>query len=84
MEAIKQIVRIPKDHEIGIKIPQYLPENETVEVILIIKKMPDSFKQKIEELKEAVRDNLFLDDLIDVSEDFITVDSEGWVEENGV
>ena len=84
MGAIKQIVRIPKDHEIGIKIPQYVPENETVEVILIIKKMPDSFKQKIEELKEAVRDNLFLDDLIDVSEDFITVDSEGWVEENGV
>lgn len=29
MEAIKQIVRIPKDHEIGIKIPQYVPENET-------------------------------------------------------
>ena len=84
MGAIKQIVRIPKDHEIGIKIPQYVPENETVEVILIIRKMPDSFKQKIEELKEAVRDNLFLDDIIDVSEDFITVDSEGWVEENGV
>jgi len=80
METIRQIVRIPKDHEIGIKIPQYVPENETVEVILIIKKMPDSFKQKIEELKEAVRDDLFLDDLIDVSEDFITVDSEGWVE----
>lgn len=61
-----------------------MPENETVEVILIIKKMPDSFKQKIEELKEAVRDDLFLDDLIDVSEDFITADSEGWVEENGL
>jgi len=79
MEAIKQIVRIPKDHEIGIKIPQYVPENETVEVILIIKKRPDSFKQKIEELKEAVKDNLFLGDLIDVSEDFMAVDSEGWV-----
>ena len=51
---------------------------------MIIKKMPDSFKQKIEELKEAVRDNLFLDDLIDVSEDFITVDSEGWDEENEI
>ena len=51
---------------------------------MIIKKMPDSFKQKIEELKEAVRDDLFLDDLIDVSEDFITVDSEGWMEENGL
>ena len=68
----------------GIKIPQYVPENETVEVISIIKKIPDSFKQKVEELKEAVRDDLFLDDLIDVSEDFITVDSEGWVEENGL
>lgn len=68
----------------GIKIPQYVPENETVEVISIIKKIPDSFKQKVEELKEAVRADLFLDDLIDVSEDFITVDSEGWVEENGL
>ena len=68
----------------GIKIPQYVPENETVEVISIIKKIPDSFKQKVEELKKAVRDDLFLDDLIDVSEDFITVDSEGWVEENGL
>ena len=53
-----------------------MPENAITEVILIIKKMPDSFKQKIEELKEAVRDDLFLDDLIGVSEDFITVDSE--------
>jgi len=44
MGAIKQIVRIPKDHKIGIKIPHYVPENEMVEVILIIKKMPDSFK----------------------------------------
>ena len=79
MEAIKQIVRIPKDHEIRMKIPQYVPENEIMEVILIIKKRPDGFKQKIEELKEAVRDDLFLDDLRDVSEDFRTVDSEGWV-----
>jgi len=84
MEAIRQIVRTPKNHEIGIKIPEYVPENETVEVILIIKKMPDSFKQKIEELKEAVRNDLFLHDLIDVSEDFTTVDVEGWVKENEV
>ena len=84
MEAIKQIVRIPKNHEIRIKIPQYLPENEIIEVILIIKKKPDSFKQKIEELKEAVRDNLFLDDLGDISEDFGTVDLERWVRGDGV
>lgn len=84
MEAIKQIVRIPKDHEIRIKIPQDVPENEIMEVILIIKKRPNSFKQKIEELKEAVRDNLFLDDLRDIAEDFKSTDLEKWVQEDGV
>ena len=78
MEAIKQIVKIPKDHEIKIKIPSYIPENEVVEVILIIKKSQDSFKQKINELKEAMKDDRFLDDLREVSEDFEAVDLEGW------
>jgi hypothetical protein len=50
MEAIKQIVRIPENHEIRIKIPRHMPENEIMEVILIIKKRPNSFKQKIGEL----------------------------------
>lgn len=84
MEAIKQIVRIPGNHEIRIKIPQYIPENEIMEVILIIKKNSDSFKKKIEELKEAVRDNLFLDDLRNISEDFRIVDLERWGKEDGV
>ena len=84
MEAIKQIVRIPENHEIKIRIPQYVPENEIMEVILIIKKKPDSFKQKIEELKEAVRDNLFLEDLRTVSEDFKTADSEKWTQDDVV
>ena len=36
MEAIKQIVRIPENHEIRIKVPQYVPKDEIMEVILII------------------------------------------------
>lgn len=75
MEAIKQIVKIPKDHEIKIKIPSYIPENEIVEVILIIKKSQDTFKQKISELKEAMKDDRFLDNLREVSEDFEAVDA---------
>ena len=71
MEAIKKIVRVSKDHEIKMNIPQYIPENEIAEVILIIRKKSDSFKQKISELKEAMRDDLFLDDLKEISEDFI-------------
>lgn len=84
MEAIKQIVRIPKNHEIRIKIPHDVPENEIMEVILIIKKRPDSFKQKIEELREAAKDNLFLDDLRNTAEDFKSADLEKWVQEDGV
>ncbi|MEW6095593.1 MAG: hypothetical protein AB1567_03580 [bacterium] len=46
MEAIKQILRVSKDHEIKVKIPSYIPENGIVEMILIIKKRPDGFNQK--------------------------------------
>ena len=70
MEAIKQIVRIPEDHELRIKIPGSVPENEMMEVILISKKKQDNFNQKIRELKEAVEDNLFLDDLEEIGDDF--------------
>ena len=45
-------------------------------MILIIKKRPDNFKQKINGLKEAMRDDLFLDDLKEISEDFKAVDLE--------
>lgn len=81
MEAIKQIVRIPKNHEIKIKVPQEFPENETIEVILIIKKRQENFNQKIQELRKAVKDNRFMNDLRETSEDFSTVDSEGWPED---
>jgi len=80
LEAVKQIVRIPKNHEIKIKVPQDVPETETIEVILIIKKRRDNFKQKIRELKKAVKDDLFLDDLKETSEDFRIIDLEGWKE----
>jgi mannitol/fructose-specific phosphotransferase system IIA component (Ntr-type) len=81
LEAVKQILRIPRNHELKIKIPKDFPENETVEVILILNKRQDSFKQKIQELKEAVKDNRFMNDLREVSDDFNTVDSEGWPDE---
>ncbi len=78
MEAIKQILRVTKDHKIRAKVPSYIPENEIVEMILIVKKKPDSFNQKIRELKGAMKDNFFLNDLRDISEDFKTVDIQSW------
>ncbi len=79
MEAIKQIIRIPKNHEIKIKIPNYLSENDLIEVILIFKNRRNTFfKEKINELKKAMEDPLFLKDLEDISSDFETIDLEGW------
>ncbi len=40
-----------------------LPENEIAEVILIIKKRADNFKQKINELKEAMALHFAWDDI---------------------
>ena len=81
MEAVKQIVRIPKDHEIRIKVPKDIPEDETVEVILIMKNRQDGFKQKIKELKNATKDKLFLEDMKEISDDFGSVDLEGLTED---
>ncbi|MBU4221022.1 MAG: hypothetical protein KKA10_05265 [Euryarchaeota archaeon] len=77
MEAVKQIFKIPKNHEIKIKVPREFPENETVEVILIMKKKQDSFRERIRELKNAAKDHLFLEDLEEISEDFRSIDLEG-------
>jgi hypothetical protein len=71
-------MKIPKDHELKIKVPKNIPENETVEVILIIKKRRETFKQKINELKYAARDDRFLEDIREIVKDFEPVDSEGW------
>ena len=78
MEALKQTLKIPKDHELKIKIPQNIPENETVEVILIIENRQEKFRHKINEMKKAVKDERFMEDLRNVSKDFEAVDSEGW------
>jgi hypothetical protein len=78
MEALKQIKRIPKNHELRIKIPQNIPENQTVEVILIIKKRQRDFKQKINELKNTTKDEIFQEDMREISKDFVSVDSESW------
>ncbi|MCH8068522.1 MAG: hypothetical protein IID16_04515 [Candidatus Marinimicrobia bacterium] len=80
MEAIKQIIRTPKNHEIRIKIPEYVPENDPIEIILFFRKKPKDFENKINELKGAMKDELFLDDLKEVSEDFEKFDLEEWQE----
>ncbi|MCR4313464.1 MAG: hypothetical protein NUV58_04395 [Candidatus Roizmanbacteria bacterium] len=78
MEAIKQIVRTPKNHEIRIKIPDHVPENDPVEIIIFFRNKTEDYNNKINELKNAAQDKLFLGDLREVSEDLKYVDLEEW------
>ena len=73
MEAIKQTVRTPKDHTIQLHIPQHIPENEAVEVIMLVGKHQSRFHQKISLLKSAMHDELFLNDLHELETDFKAV-----------
>ena len=36
MEAIRQITRTPKNHVIRVNLPPHIPENEPVEIIVIV------------------------------------------------
>jgi hypothetical protein len=78
MEAIRQIVRIPRNHEVKIKVPEHIAENELMEVILLVKPGKCSFKDKIEELKNAVKDPMYLEDMKAINQDFEHTDIEGW------
>ncbi|MDZ7401139.1 MAG: hypothetical protein ONB37_13335 [candidate division KSB1 bacterium] len=80
METIRQIIRTPRNHEIKITIPHYIPEDSPVEVLLIFKERRDDFERKINQLKMAVNDELFMKDLEEVASDFKAVDLEDWKE----
>ncbi len=72
MEAIRQKIKIPKNREILIKIPQHIPEDELAEVIILLNK--ETKQSKLDKLKDAMKDTQFLNDLKNISEDFKAVD----------
>ncbi len=78
MEAIKQIFKAPKSHKISVKVPRSIPENESVEVISFFRKGTKNYDKKINELKSAMKDELFLSDLKEVSEEFENIDIQDW------
>ncbi len=78
MEAIKRTIKTPPNREVTIKIPEYVPANEPVEIILLIRDSAKSSADKINQLKAAMNDPLFLEDMKTVTEDFQAIDSEAW------
>lgn len=78
MEAIRQVVRIPGDHELKIKVPDYLEEDDLIEIILLVKKRKQDFAEKINQMKRAALDPMFLGDIREIERDFEIPDLEEW------
>ena len=78
MEAIKQLIRVPDNHEVTIKIPEDIPANELAELILIVWNGGSEFRKKVKLLEETKNDPLFMQDLAEMSGDFSDTDLEGW------
>lgn len=72
METIRQKIKIPKNREILIRVPQHIPENEIAEVILRMDK--ETKRSKLHKLKSAMKDAQFLNDLNAITEDFKAID----------
>jgi len=76
MEAIKQMVKIPKNHKLTIDIPDYIDTDQVGELILILKEKKKRIKGL--DISQAMKDPLFLDDLKEIKEDYKNIDSTGW------
>lgn len=76
MEAIKQMVKIPKNHKLTIDIPDYIDTNQVGELILILKESKKRIKGL--DISQAMNDPLFIEDLKEIKEEFKDVDSTGW------
>ena len=60
MQAIRQIAQTPSSHEIRLALPREIPDNAPIEIIILVADDPDLFQRKIQQLRMAMRDQLFL------------------------
>ncbi|MCI0490883.1 MAG: hypothetical protein L0229_30185 [Blastocatellia bacterium] len=66
MEAIKQTVIVPATRELCIQLPEAAIAHEEAEVIVLFKSRRDDFGEKIEAIRQAANDEIFLE----VAQDF--------------
>lgn len=79
MIALRQLKRVPKNHQIVIEVPANIDENQMMEVILLFKEMPkNSRADKLAQLQASQHDPLFMSDLQTINDDFSHIDNEEW------
>lgn len=77
MNAYRIETRIPDNHLLHISVPTFAV-GEDVEVIILAKEQNSNFETKIQQLKQAAFDPLFLADTQQIAQDFRVIDSQDW------
>lgn len=78
MQAVKQTMKAPEDRELRIHLPNEVPPNTIIEVILIYGEPQSTYTANIDSLKAAMADELFRQDLKELADDFTSIDGEDW------
>ena len=77
MRAVRQIVTVPASRELRIQLPEEAAPDEEAEVIVLFRRSPAA--DKLNAMREAARDELFLADLSEAAEDFRHADEDEYV-----
>lgn len=76
MEAIKQTFTVPLTLELTVKLPEDAIPNETAEVIILYRAKKNGFADKLALMELAKNDELYLNDIKEIEEDFSFADAE--------
>lgn len=76
IEVFKQIITVPADRELRIKLPDGAAANEEAEIIVLFKSASVTQEEKLAAMQEAASDELYLADLNEANEDFKYEDAE--------
>ena len=76
MQVVKQIVTVPPSRELRIQLPEEAAAHEEAEVIVRFKSSQASSSDKLDAMREAATDPLYLADLNEVAEDFQHADRD--------
>jgi hypothetical protein len=84
METIKYEVTIPENHTLTVRVPDHITPNQVAEVIVTIGQTEQTLEERINTLKAAMHDPLFLSDLKEVADDFAVLDPKDWERQDAV
>ena len=84
MEALKYRFKIPKERQLLVKIPDHIPENQMVDVFVMVDTEATIPSQETLSLREAMKDELFVQDLKEVAADFSAIDLDSLKKSHGL